>query len=268
MSKRLGLFFSLIFSFVVINKISAVSLNEFIKEVYLQQKDDSQLYELYLAVKPNLKTNYDIALLNYYMARAYQSFDTIAVATAHNKAMRKGRFISLFDFYSARKEAIDYYELSLEFIKKELDSYTKDVAKDENYAQFLALKADSISQLCLLKSLSYTVGNGLSVARFAKEVLSIIPNDNRAKMLIASSKIYPPKIYGGDPQDGIKLLNEISLTDIGDEERFNIYSGYGYCYARLGQKTNALSYIQKALDIYPTNIFLLALKKMVQEDSF
>ena len=250
------------------SNLFSLSLDQFIQAVYLQEKDDDGLFKLYNEVKPTLQSSYDKALLDYYMARAYQSFDSVDVAINHNKSMRKGRFVSLFDFYSARKEAIKFYEMALATIEGQLASYSKKSNLTNSYSDLVALKSDCISQLCLLKSLSYTVGNGLSVARLAKEALSINDKNIRAKMLIASSKIYPPKIYGGDPNGGIELLNQISSDVKNDEDLFNLYSGYGYCYARLENKEKALSYIQKALDIYPTNVFVCALKKMVEEDSF
>lgn len=262
MEKR-SIWVTVIFLLFSTFSLSGISLEEFKDQVYLQEKTDDQLYESYLKLQAELKTDAEKIELEYYMARAFQAFDSVEVCTAHNQAMKKGRFLSLFDFYNRRGEAVLHYEKGLALIEP--------LEKQEGGlpVSYFCLKTDMISQLCLLKSLGYILANGLSIGKNANKVLAVDPNNVRAQLLIASAKVYPPKIYGGDPNQGIFLLEEaLKVPSLTKEECFNIYSGLGYCYARLAEKEPALQWLDKALAIYPTNIFALSVKKMVEEGTF
>lgn len=234
--------------------LTGQDLSSFIDSVYLQEKNDSELRADYELLLPTLTEPYQIATLHYYMARAYQSFDTVEICLDHNRAMRKGKFISLFDFYSERENSVLFYEMALEMVESQV----------VNEAKWIALKADVISQLCLLKSLGYTMGNGLKVEKFAREALKLDPIDVVAQLLIASSKIYPPPIYFGSPKKALSLLDNLQLPDeITNENKFNIALGYGYTYGRLGRIKEALAQIDVALAVYPTNYFALAVRQMI-----
>lgn len=262
MKKEKVLFLSSCLLFLA-SSIFSISLDDFKEEVYLQRKTDDELYQYYLTLKEDLKTDLEKIELEYYMARAFQSFDTVEICTLHNQAMKRGQFLSLFDYYHRRKEAVNHYERGLSYIAL-LEARDGKISLD-----LFCLKTDMISQLCLLKNLSYLLMNGLSVGKNAKEVLAVDPKNVRAKLLIASAKVYPPSIYGGDPKMGISLLEEVlQFGKPTKGELFDIYSGLGYCYARLEEKDLAFQWLDKALSLYPTNIFVSSVKKMVEEGRF
>ncbi len=235
---------------------SVVDVAAFADAVYLQEKNDSELRAEYDLLLPTLTDPYQIALAHYYMARAYQSFDTVEICIEHNRDMREGKFVSLFSFYNERKNAIKFYERALKIVEQQ----------DET-ANWLALKADSISQLCLLKSVGYTMFNGLKVEKFSKETLKLDPKNATAQFLIASAKIYPPKVYFGNPPKALELLNAIQLPESPTKPvLFDFALGYAYTYARLGQKNEALLKIKEALAFYPTNCFANAVSIMIEND--
>lgn len=255
-------FFSLMMiSLLLPTALHSLSLETFIRDMYLQQKSDSQLKSDYLTLhKSELSVSQAVAL-EYYMARAYQSFDQVSVAVNHNQRMKEGKFLSLMDFYSAREQAVIHYEKGFALLEP--------LSEKDMEPELLALKADIISQLCLLKSLGYTMVKGPKVKKLARRVLQKDSGNIRAQMLIASARIYPPGVYGGDAKEGIEILDSIQSGDhLSEEERYNISLGYAYCYARLNNQSKSEEYLGEALSIFPSNVFALAVQQMVSRGTF
>lgn len=242
---------------VVVAPLSALSLDSFILDMFLQIKTDQEMFVQYQELKPQLSELSDKVALEYYMGRVFQSFDTVEVVLAHNTEMRKGKFIALFGFYAMRDEAITHYENGLALID---DYKDKELSPD-----LLALKADTISQLCLLKSLGYTMFNGLSIEKLAKQILKRDPNNFRALLLISASSVYPPPVYGGDPKKGIEIISSYLVNPVekDDEILYNLNLSLAYCYNLQKEFDMALFYIDKALAIYPTNIYANAIKQII-----
>lgn len=121
----------------------------------------------------------------------------------------------------------------------------------------LRLQSETISQLCLVRGLGYTILNGPRVAPLANEALELNPDNGKAIVILASARVYPPAIFGGNPREGIRLMEEaLTKPDIETDDRFNIYSGIGIAYDKLGDRARALRYLERARAIYPGNGFV------------
>jgi tetratricopeptide (TPR) repeat protein len=153
--------------------------------------------------------------------------------------------------YQARedkKRAAPCYERGLELARK--------VLQGGELSEAYRMMSENLGQLCVVKDLGFLILNGPNVPRYAEKALELDPCNPAAQILIASGKIYPPPIAGGDPKAGIALMKR--ALEMGASEKddlFNIYSGIGLAYGKLGSKGEAAAWLEKALSIYPNNRF-------------
>jgi tetratricopeptide (TPR) repeat protein len=113
-----------------------------------------------------------------------------------------------------------------------------------------------IGQACMLKPRSWVMANGLKVEQNAKKALALNPRNAACQYLVASRWVFGPGIFG-NPQRGIAEMETIlnGAADLGKDDFFNVYSAIGYAYIRLKKNQDALPWIRKSLDLYPTNKF-------------
>jgi tetratricopeptide (TPR) repeat protein len=114
----------------------------------------------------------------------------------------------------------------------------------------------NIGQACMLKPRSWVMANGLKVEQNAKKALALNPRNAACQYMVASRWVFGPGIFG-NPQRGIAEMEAIlnGAADLGKDDFFNIYSAIGYAYIRLKKTQDALPWIRKSLDLYPTNKF-------------
>jgi tetratricopeptide (TPR) repeat protein len=147
-----------------------------------------------------------------------------------------------------KKKAAAYYEEALEYIEEALE-----VAP---FSEGFRMKSEIISQMCMVKGVGFIISQGPKVTPLAEKALELNPENGKAIILIASSKVYPPPIYGGNPEKGIELMQKANrMPDIEKDDLFNIYSGLGVAYEKLGDDEKAAYWLEKALDIYPDNVY-------------
>jgi tetratricopeptide (TPR) repeat protein len=147
-----------------------------------------------------------------------------------------------------KKDAAGYYEQALAHIEEALDK--------EPFSEGFRMKSEIISQMCLVKGVGFILSKGPKVNPLAEKALDLNPENGKAIILIASSKVYPPPIYGGNPEKGIELMQKANrMPDIEKDDRFNIYSGIGVAYEKLGEKEKAAYWLEKALELYPENVY-------------
>ena len=90
--------------------------------------------------------------------------------------------------------------------------------------------------------------------------MSLNPEETKAQILLASRYVYSPKIWGGDPDKGIEMLEEIRRNSPLDrEDEHNIAVGIGFAHTMAERWEQAKPFFQDALDIYPGNIYDAAL---------
>lgn len=198
------------------------------------------------------------SLLEYWMGRAYQSFDSIETVIRHHQDVQDGRYLKLKQHYSALEQTVNHYDLSLQAI----EAYLK-IQKD---SEGLRLYSEVQGQMILLRPPGYAIRNGLSVQRTLKKSLKLDPNNIKSRIMDGASDIYTPSAYGGNIDKGIKKLEEIeTLPGCDREDIFNIYTGIAYGLIVSDRTVEADPWLIKAGQIYPHNIYLNGLLRLAEE---
>jgi len=240
-------------------------LNELRDAMYLQQMDDAALYRMYRITLVDLV---DLGLderellfrksqAAYYMARGYQAPGTVDIVFAQDKNMRRGKFKQMQKSYDNLDEIVNFYEESLYLSESYLAG-----GRD---ARGVRLYAEALSQLSTLKSLGYLMSHGTKIQPLAEEAVELNPNEIKAFLLIASRYIYSPGIWGGDPDKGIAMLEEINrMNGLSREDKHNINVGIGFAHTMAERWDEAVPFFQKALEIYPGNIYATAMVQLCE----
>ena len=220
-------------------ELKPASLAAFRDAMYADPLNHESLRALYEQTKADILaslSDYDMYVaqsrLDYYMGRSY--------SYAQNKT-----------------EAASFYDRSLENAEKALAI--------RQGPEALLIQGESLSQNCAVKPTSYALANGLRVGKIAKQVLDADPKNGAARYLLSAQHIYAPSPFN-NYRRGIKEMQEILDTSgirLENDDLFNITSALAYVYIRQEKYDDALPWIQKALEVYPTNFFALSLQEQI-----
>ncbi len=234
-------------------------------EMYLQQMDDAALYRLYrITIADLVDLNLDERELLFqksqavfYMARGYQSMESIQDVIDQDDDLRRGKFKRMQKSYYNLDEIVKLFEESLALSEAYLAG-----GRD---ARGVRLYAECLGQLSTLKSLGYLMSHGSKVQPLAEEAIELDPNEIKAHLLLASRYIYSPGIWGGDPDKGIAMLENIARMDGPDrEDRHDINVGIGFAHTMAKRWDEALPYFRNAQNIYPGNFYTMAMIKLCE----
>jgi len=237
-------------------------------DVFHQELSDEEVHAKYLDYSEELKNLtvglsetdvlYYTSLLEYWMGRAYQSFDDTQTVINHYQDVQDGRYLKLKNHYSALDQTIFHYDLSLQAI----EAYLKIKKDSEGLRQYSEVQG----QMILLRPPGYALKNGMSVKRTLKKSLKLDPENIKSRIMEGASDIYTPSAYGGDIDTGIEKLEElIPLPGCDNEDRFNIYTGIAYGLIISNRRGEAETWLAKAAQIYPRNIYLNGLMRLAGE---
>ena len=119
------------------------------------------------------------------------------------------------------------------------------------------MMSEHIGQLCLVKGLGFLLANGRKVVAYAEKALELDPDNVGAQVIVAASKVYPPRAFGGNPAIGIELMQRaLSMGTAERDDLFNIYSGIGLAHGKLKNIEEARRWLREALELYPGNLFI------------
>ena len=119
------------------------------------------------------------------------------------------------------------------------------------------MMSENLGQLCALGDLAYRLAHGPKVLRYARRAAELDPDNVPAQILLAAAKVYPPPIAGGNPAVGLRLMRRaLELGATAPDDLFNIYSGIGLAHAKLGEVEAAARWFEKALGLYPGNLYV------------
>jgi tetratricopeptide (TPR) repeat protein len=154
-----------------------------------------------------------------------------------------------YQFEEQNKRAIPYYERGMALAEKAL--------AENSSAGAYEMLAKNISQLCMLKPVTWTMANGLKVEQNAKKALVLNSRDGTSQFQIAARWVYGPGIFG-DPARGIREMKAIleGGYDLQKDDIFNITSAIGYGYLRLKKKADARPWLEDAARVYPDNKYI------------
>ncbi len=211
------------------------------------------------------KKEFLLAKLEWFMARNYILFDDPQTMIKHYKDTKTGRFTILKKYYKNSELIIKYDESSLKRVNKLIE-------KKYESSNVLLLKSALYGDLCLVKNLKFLIIYGPKVDKITSKVLKTEPRNLTAIMNKAAVKIYSPKIWGGDHQKGIEILNKI-ITDSNFKNepkqlQLAVYTGYAMSYGNLQEYEKAQKYCNLALKIFPNNIYALGVQELIKTKSF
>ncbi len=231
--------------------------------VYMQQEDDDVLYRRFRILRADLgdlplDERSDLfwrAQATYYMGRAFQSLDSIDDVLAQDSNVRKGKFKSLQRSYTRLDEVVAHYEEALGLMEQYLER-----GRD---ARGVRLYTECLSQLSTLKSLGYLMAHGPDVEPLAEEAVSLDSNEIKAHLLLASRYVYSPAIWGGDPDKGIAMLEDIRrIGGLDKEDHHNIAIAIGFAHTMAERWGQAIPFFARALEVYPTNVYAQAMIRL------
>jgi len=164
--------------------------------------------------------------------------------------------LSRIEYLSARawneggdkKKAIPHFEEAIGYAQSSMSS-------GEHPAGLMALMK-ALSELCVIKDLPFLMANGPKIAPYAKKILAMEPGHPGATITIASSKAYPPAIFGGNPKEAIALLTALIASrpeGFEKDELFDVRACLGTAALKLGRKDEARYWFGAALELYPRN---------------
>ena len=235
--------------------------------MYLQQVDDDALYRMYritLADLGDLDLDERELLFRksqsaYYMARGYQAMDSIREVLDQDDDMRRGKFKRMQKSYDNLDEIIVLFEESLALSEAYLAG-----GRD---ARGVRLYAESLGQLSTLKSLGFLMSNGTKIQPLAEEAVELDSGEVKAHLLIASRYVYSPGIWGGKPDRGIAMLEDIAgMGGLDREDRHNINVGIGFAHTMAKRWDEAVPFFRKAWDIYPGNVYTAAMIELCEAE--
>lgn len=220
-------------------ELKPASLAVFRDAMYADPLNHESLRVLYEQTKTDILASlndYDMYVaqsrLDYYMGRSY--------SYAQNKT-----------------EAASFYDRSLESAEKALAICEGPEA--------LLMQGESLSQNCAVKPTSYALAHGMKIGKIAKQALDADPKNGAALYLLSAQHIYAPSPFN-NYRRGIKEMRQILDTSgvrLENDDLFNITSALAYVYIRQEKYDDALPWIQKALEVYPTNFFALSLQEQI-----
>jgi len=119
--------------------------------------------------------------------------------------------------------------------------------------------AENLSQSCAVRPTSYAIANGLKVEKYAKNALALDSRNAAAQIMIAARWVYAPAPFHNYSK-GIQMMNAIlTESDMDKDDRFNVYSAIGYVYVQQKKYADARPWLQRSLEIYPTNKYIQTL---------
>ena len=150
-----------------------------------------------------------------------------------------------FQLEKLNDSAIHHFGEGLKFAQKAIDLKPSDES-------WVAL-GENMAQMCALRSWAYVLVNGLSVGRYSENALKFNNRNARAYFLIASRWVFAPRPFNDIPR-GINIMKSI-LTD-SDPDKCDLYNTYysiGAGYELLKNPSEAILWVNKSLELYPTN---------------
>ncbi|MBO5137281.1 MAG: hypothetical protein J6B81_02115 [Spirochaetaceae bacterium] len=155
-----------------------------------------------------------------------------------------------YSYASDKKNASTHYDVGMDYAE------TASEIKDSPKARLIYL--ENLSQNCSVKPTSFVLAYGPKIAGLAKKILKQDPTCGAAMFILNAQHIFAP-IPFNNYKKGIKEMQAILKTPnivLEKDDSFNIFCAIAYAYLKQDEKSKALPYLEKAKNIYPTNVFL------------
>jgi tetratricopeptide (TPR) repeat protein len=126
-------------------------------------------------------------------------------------------------------------------------------------AEAWQMLAENLSLSCQVRSVAFTMANGLNVEKFSKNALALNSRNAGAQYLIAARWVFAPAPLHNHKR-GIQMMSDIIQNgDMEKDDQFRVYSAIGYAYIQQKKYDEARPWLLKSQEIYPTNKFVAGL---------
>jgi len=107
--------------------------------------------------------------------------------------------------------------------------------------------------------ITFAMANGLDVERFARNALEFDPRNAAAQYTLAARWIFAPRPFN-NIRRGIEMMEAIlENADLGRNDLFNVTSSIGWAHVQQRNFSEAIPWLERALEVYPTNRFAAGL---------
>ncbi|MDR2434228.1 MAG: hypothetical protein LBD47_06645 [Treponema sp.] len=156
-----------------------------------------------------------------------------------------------YQYEERKEEAAARYEEGMNWAEKALEEGAG--------ADAWQMLAENLSQACAVRPASYAMANGLKVGKYAKNALALNSRNAAAQYLIAARWVFAPAPFH-NYRKGIEMMTAI-LTEgnMEKDDRFNVCLAIGYAYTQQKKNEEARPWLQKALEVYPSNKYARSL---------
>jgi len=157
-----------------------------------------------------------------------------------------------YQYEDRKNEAITRYDEGIKMAERALEIKPS--------AEAWVMLAENISQSCVVRPVSYAMTNGLKVEKYAKNALALDSKNAAAKILIAVRWVYAPSPFN-NYRKGIEMLSVIpNESNMEKDDMFNTNLAISYAHIQRKNSAEGRHWLQRALELYPTNKFAQSLK--------
>jgi tetratricopeptide (TPR) repeat protein len=200
--------------------------------IYEQNLSANEMAALYFSAKEKAEAELSgadrlvmVSRIEYMMGRAYQ-------------------------YEERKREAIARYDAGMAAAEAAL--------KERDSAEGWQMLAEHLSQNCAVHATSYAIAYGLNVEKYAKKALAKDRQNTASLFMIAARWVYAPSPFNNIKR-GIQMMQDIVINheaEMPPDDLFNVYSAIGYGYLQQKKNADAKAWLQKSLEIYPTNKYV------------
>jgi len=152
-------------------------------------------------------------------------------------------------FREDKKNSISELKTAQDFAQKSLEL--------SNSSEAWRLLSDAGSFIMLQKSTGYIIANSGKVKEQAEKSIELNRRNARASLIVAQGLLNAPKIFGGDKEKGIRLIEDlIKREDLSYEDRYFIMSALSDAYVALDRDDDAVRNYRMMLSIYPGSMYI------------
>jgi len=117
------------------------------------------------------------------------------------------------------------------------------------------MRAENLAHLIQTRNWTFATRNGLDVERFARNALELDSRNAPAQYLIAARWVFAPRPFNNFRR-GIEMMEAIlQNADLDRDDVFNVTSAIGWAHIEQRNFDQARPWIERALEVYPTNQF-------------
>lgn len=140
-----------------------------------------------------------------------------------------------------------------EFLQKSI-GYAESINREKESPRALFYLSSSGFMLAGVEGARAIISQSETLNGYTDRALELSPDDPEIIYQKAASLAYPPKLFGGNREEAIELLERgLNLPDLAKYNKLDLLSTLSYCYQKEKKYVKALQIAEEALELYPEN---------------